>query len=160
MMNNSKFYQCSNYFSFLKNPQKYKGSLPLILRSSWEIKFVSSYLDINQNIIEWTSESVIVKYISPIDGKYHRYFVDFSFKAQTNDGSIKEFWIEIKPANQCEPPKEPKKKNRGYVNAVQTYLINQAKWDTTKQICENYQKQGKPVEFVVITEKDCPWFVK
>lgn len=159
-MKEQKFLQIADYFKYLKFPEKYKGTRPLTVRSSWEMKFISKYLDINQNIIEWTSESVIVKYISPIDGKYHRYFVDFSFKAQTNDGSIKEFWIEIKPANQCEPPKEPKKKNRGYVNAVQTYLINQAKWDTTKQICENYQKQGKPVEFVVITEKDCPWFVK
>lgn len=159
-MKEQKFLQIADYFKYLKFPEKYKGTRPLTVRSSWEMKFISKYLDINQNILEWTSESVIVKYISPIDGRYHRYFIDFSYKARNKDGKIVEHWIEIKPHNQTLPPKEPKRKTQGYIKSVQTYLINQAKWETSKQICEQYKQQGKDVEFIIISEKDCPWFVQ
>lgn len=158
-MKTNNYFQVADYYSLLKCPEKYKGTRPLTVRSSWEAKFISKYLDINQTILEWTSESVIVKYISPIDGKYHRYFIDFSFKAKDTEGKLKEFWIEIKPFAQTLPPKEPKRKTLSYGKAIQTYLINQAKWDTSKLICENYNKQGKDVSFIVISEKDCPWFI-
>jgi hypothetical protein len=155
-----RYLQVADYFKYLKFPNKYVGTRPLTTRSSWESSFISKYLDINQNIISWTSESVIVKYISPLDGKSHRYFIDFSFKCKDKDGNEKEVWVEIKPFSQTNPPKEPKRRNQSYVNAVQTYLVNQAKWNTSRQICENYKQQGKNVEFLVITEKDCGWFIK
>lgn len=159
-MNNTKYNQITDYYRFLKFPEKYKGTRPLTLRSGWEIRFVKDYLDINQNILEWTSESIVVKYISPVDAQYHRYFIDFSFKAKAKDGSIKEVWVEIKPFSQTQPPKEPKRKTKNYTEAVKTYMVNQSKWNTSKQICEEYKQQGKDVEFIVITEKDCPWFIK
>ncbi len=160
ILNNSKFYQIKDFYPLLKFPEKYKGTRPLTLRSSWEIKFVQNYLDINQSILEWTSETVIVKYLSPIDGKYHRYFIDFSLKALTKDGKTKNIWIEIKPYSQTQLPKEPKRKTKNYLESIKTYMVNQAKWETSKQICEQYKLQGKDTEFVVITEKDCEWFLK
>ena len=157
-MKESKFIQLPNVIPFLKNPNKCKSSI-VTVRSGWELKFIMKYLDVNQNILEWTSEDTIVKYLSPIDGKYHRYFIDFAYKARTKSGEIKEFWIEIKPYSQSVKPKEPKRKTIGYLNEVKTYLVNSAKWETTKQLVEDYNKKGRDITFCIITEKDCPWFV-
>lgn len=159
-MNNSKYYQISNLYPYLKNPSKYKGTLPITMRSSWESKFALHYLDVNNNILEWSSESVIIKYISPLDNKSHRYFMDFSFKAKTASGEIKEFWVEIKPKNQVLPPKEPKKKTKGYIDQVRTFFVNTSKWETTKKIVEEKKANGINLEFLIITEKDAPWMIK
>lgn len=157
-MRESRFNQIYDIYPFLKFPEKYKGSRPITCRSSWEIAFIIKYLDVNENIVEWGSESVIIKYIRPDDGKLHRYFMDFNFKAKTKTGKMKEFWVEIKPANQITPPKEPKRKTKGYMNQVKTYLINQAKWETTKTIVEQKKKEGMDLEFLILSEKDCPFF--
>jgi ABC-type taurine transport system substrate-binding protein len=108
------------------------------------------------NIIEWTSETKIVRYVSPLDGKNHRYFIDFSYI--TNTGQ--EVWIEIKPYAQTQLPRTPKRKTKQYVDSVQTYLVNQAKWNATEELLQEQRKQGKNISFVKITEKDCPWFIK
>jgi hypothetical protein len=57
-----------------KNPDKFIGSTATY-RSGLELKFFR-FCDYNPNIVKWSSESVVVPYISPIDGKVHRYFVD------------------------------------------------------------------------------------
>lgn len=153
-MKESRYYQIYDVYPYLKNPHKYKGSRPITTRSSWETSFIIKYLDINENIVEWGSESVIVSYIKPTDGKPHRYFLDFNFKAKTMSGSLKEFWIEIKPYNQTIQPKEPKRKTKGYFEQVKTYLVNQAKWQTTKNLVESKRKEGRDIEFVVLTENE------
>ena len=57
-----------------QNPQKYRGDhRNIIYRSLWERKFMV-YCDQSDNIIEWGSEEVIIPYISPLDGRMHRYF--------------------------------------------------------------------------------------
>lgn len=150
----SKYNQIVDIYPYLKNPKKYNGTRPITMRSSWETGFVIKYLDANENIIEWGSESKIVKYISPVDGKQHRYFIDFNFKAKTKSGALKEFWIEIKPYSQSIPPKEPLRKTKTYLNSVKTWLINEAKWTTTKRLVEQYKQQGNDVEFLILTEHD------
>jgi len=58
-------------------PKKYKGDPNnIICRSSWERVFCR-YCDRNRNILEYSSEEVIIPYRSPVDNKYHRYFPDF-----------------------------------------------------------------------------------
>ena len=42
-----------------------------------------SFLDSDPRIIEWSSEEIVVPYISPVDNRTHRYFVDFYVKMQT-----------------------------------------------------------------------------
>lgn len=155
----SNYYQIQDMYPHLKHPEKYTGSRPITARSGWEIKFISQYLDKNTNIIEWTSESTIIKYVRPDDGKYHKYYMDFTFKAITASGKTKEFWVEIKPQSQVNPPKEPKRKTKNYFKQVKTYLINQAKWNTTRQIIEAKKQSGIDVEFLILTEKDCPFFL-
>lgn len=153
------FYQITDYYVHLKNPQKYKGTRPLSLRSGWEMKFVSKYLDINENVISWGSESVIVPYLLPTDGKMHRYYMDFDFIGRQPDGTLKEVWVEIKPYSQTIPPPKPKRVTKGTINAVQDWIKNSAKWAATELICEQARQQGRNLSFMKITEKDAPFFL-
>ncbi len=132
-----------------KFPQKYKGdSSNIIWRSTWELRFLK-YLDHNQSILEYGSEEVIVPYLSPIDNRIHRYFVDFYFKVRTKEGSLKKYLIEVKPYNQTIEPKRPKRITESYVSAVHTYLVNQAKWNAAKDFAKKYG-----MDFLVLTEKE------
>ena len=59
------------------NRKKYKGDpANIIYRSLWERKFMV-YCDSNSSIKEWGSEEIVIPYISPVDGRRHRYFPDF-----------------------------------------------------------------------------------
>ncbi len=50
-------------------PRKYKGNPSnIIYRSLWERKFMV-YCDLNENILEWGSEEIIIPYKSPLDKK-------------------------------------------------------------------------------------------
>ena len=105
----------------------------------------------NDSIIWWTSEYPI-KYISPIDKKYHTYFIDFIICVKKKTQETEKYQIilvEIKPLNQTQPPK-PTAKNKmtkRYINECKTFAINRAKWDTIKNICKK-----KNWEFVILTE--------
>ena len=57
------------------NRNKFIGIKLPEYRSSWELKFFQ-WCDKNSNVLEWGSESVIVPYRSPVDGRMHRYYVD------------------------------------------------------------------------------------
>ena len=132
------------------NPKKYKGdSTNIIYRSSWELK-AFMYMDMNDFVISWSSEEIVIPYISPKDGKVHRYFPDIFAKMQTKTG-IKTFLIEIKPECQIQPPKPPKKKKvtQRYLNEVMTFSINQAKWSSAQDYCK---KMGW--EFVTLNEHE------
>ena len=72
-----------------QNPKKYKGdSHRIVYRSLWERKFMV-YCDTSNSIIEWGSEEVIIPYLSPWDGRIHRYFPDFYIKVRQHDNIIK-----------------------------------------------------------------------
>ena len=79
------------YSGFFKpnNPKKYRGNpTNIIYRSLWERKFMV-FCDRSQNILEWGSEEVVIPYRSPIDGRVHRYYVDFYIKVNTKSNEIK-----------------------------------------------------------------------
>ena len=133
---------------FPTNPKKYRGNPnQIIYRSLWERK-VMVYCDKNDAIIEWGSEEVIVPYLSPMDGKIHRYFPDFYMKVRQADGSTKKFIIEVKPKSQCKQPvKNPKRRTTKWFNEVKTFAINQAKWKSAREFCED-----KGMEIKIFTE--------
>ena len=133
---------------FPTNPKKYRGNPnQIIYRSLWERK-VMVYCDKNDAIIEWGSEEVIVPYLSPMDGRIHRYFPDFYMKVRQADGSSKKFIIEVKPKSQCKQPvKNPKRRTTKWFNEVKTFAINQAKWKSAREFCED-----KGMEFKIFTE--------
>ena len=131
-----------------KNPQKYKGDpSQVVYRSSWELKFMV-YCDKNDKVVEWGSEEIIVPYRSPWDGKMHRYFPDFYIKIEQTTGGVKKFLIEVKPKHQCkEPVKTPQQRTRKWYNEVKTWGINQAKWKSAIDWCQN-----RGMEFKILTE--------
>jgi hypothetical protein len=107
------------------------------------------YCDQTPKVLKWTSEEVVVPYISPVDNKMHRYFVDFFVEVQTKSGEKQGILIEVKPYSQCFPPKPPKKQTRRYLSECATYAVNQAKWDAAKALCVK-----KGWEWKVLTEKE------
>jgi len=124
-----------------RNPKKYLGDpTNIIYRSGWELKLMST-LDKHPSVTGWSSEEVIIPYRSPIDGKVHRYFMDF-YVEQINSAGKKEIkLIEVKPAAQCKQPKvqntKGNKPTKRYINEVKTWGINQAKWAAAEDFCLN-----------------------
>ena len=125
-----------------KNPSKYKGDpTKIIYRSSWEFKFFR-YVDEHPDVIWWASEEYVIPYMSPIDGKIHRYFPDVVLKKKIPGGSEETIMIEIKPKSQTIPPDITKRNktpsgriSRRYLNEVKTYGINEAKWKAAEKYC-------------------------
>jgi hypothetical protein len=119
-----------------KNPNKYKGTLPVIYRSSLEL-LSFRYLDNSQNVITWGSESVVVPYQSPKDGRLHRYFVDLVAEIKMKDSSIRKVLIEVKPEKQTKPPTiTNRKKQSTIIYEKYNYAINCAKWDAARKYAE------------------------
>ena len=130
-------------------PQKYNGNVSnIICRSNWERKFCK-WCDTNPNILEWSSEELWIRYISPVDNKSHRYFPDFIIKVKESDGKVKRYLIEVKPKKQTNPPVQKKKSKKSYIYECTTYAVNQAKWKAAKEWCDD-----RKIEFKLITEEE------
>tara|TARA_R110002167_G_scaffold159645_1_gene355337 strand:+ start:91 stop:531 length:441 start_codon:yes stop_codon:yes gene_type:complete len=132
-----------------KKPHKYIGDpTKIIYRSLWERRFMV-FCDQKDAIIEWGSEELFVPYKSPIDNRYHRYFVDFIIKSKNKEGFIETRLIEIKPYKQCSPPTRPERRTKRYINEVKTWGVNSAKWKAAKEFAEN-----RGWKFQILTEKE------
>jgi len=132
-----------------RNIRKYRGDYKnVIYRSSWELKFMK-YCDLNDSILEWGSEEVVIPYRSPLDNRIHRYFVDFYIKVEDMNGQIKKYLIEVKPKKQTAPPPKPKRQTKRYISEVTEYAKNQAKWKAATEFCEDRQWS-----FMIITEDE------
>ncbi len=60
-----------------QNPEKYIGDVSnIVCRSLWE-RNICKFCDINESIIKWSSEEIVIPYLSPIDKKQHNYYPDF-----------------------------------------------------------------------------------
>jgi len=130
-------------------PKKYRGDpTNIVYRSGWE-KQVMKNLDENSSIVAWSSEEIVIPYRSPVDGRLHRYFVDFYVEAMLPDGSIKTMLLEVKPKAQTLEPKVPKRRTKRFISEVMTYGVNQAKWKAAREYCE-----FKGWEFQIITETE------
>jgi hypothetical protein len=125
-----------------KYPEKYRGDpTKITYRSLWEFKFFR-FVDGHPDVLWWASEEFVVPYMSPIDGKVHRYFPDVVLHKKMSDGSLETLMIEIKPKKQTMPPDISKRNatptgriSRRYLNEVKTYGINDAKWQAAKRYC-------------------------
>ena len=127
---------------------KYRGTRPIIYRSGLELTFYR-WCDRNEKVTQWGSESVVIPYISPIDGKTHRYFVDAVLILNVND-TFKKYIVEIKPSTQIHPPRQTGKKKKETVLYEQIqWARNQAKWEAARNWSA---KHG--YEFSILTEKD------
>ena len=129
-----------------KYPKKFIGT-KAVYRSGLELKFFR-FCDDNKNVIKWSSENVVVPYISPLDGRVHRYFVD-NFISIKEGVNIKNYLVEIKPYRQTKPPTTKYKKKQHIVYEQKQWAVNTSKWESARRLCKK-----KGWEFLLITEKD------
>lgn len=136
-------------FYYPKNPKKYKGDPSnVVFRSSWEKKLFI-WLDTNEYVVEWGSEEIVVPYISPVDSKPHRYFVDVYAEIRSSSGKTTTYLIEVKPYAQTMQPQIKKNVTKRYINEVCTWGVNEAKWKAAREYCRQ-----RGWEFKILTEKE------
>jgi hypothetical protein len=123
-------------------------------RSGLEMKMMN-VLDKNDNILEWSSEKVVIPYFKSSEQRVARYFVDFYFKIKIGE-LIKEFIVEIKPYKQTLPPTDHGNKKKSTMMYEQvSFLNNTNKWDAARQWClEQKKNKNRDIEFKIITEKN------
>lgn len=111
------------------------------------------HLDEHPDVLEWSSEEIIIPYRSPIDGRVHRYFPDFFVKKKGRDGIIESLLIEVKPLAQTQQPTLMEVKNqrptKRYIREVMTWGINSAKWKAAEEYCKD-----RKWKFVIMTERE------
>lgn len=136
----------------LKNPKKYKGETnEIIFRSGWEYA-VMRHCDLSNDIVEWSSEPIGIKYVSPIDNKVHDYFVDFYICIVTETNEVKRYLAEVKPIKDYKDKpifegKQTVKKMESYKQRMKTWLINNAKFKYAKEYAKVLN-----MEFIILNE--------
>jgi hypothetical protein len=107
------------------------------------------YCDLKESITEWSSESTVVPYKYDMDGKTHRYFIDFRITVREKDDKLQTYLVEIKPEKKTKPPKQPKRKTKSYLYESFEYVKNQNKWEAARRYAAT-----KGWKFIVLTEKE------
>ena len=92
-------------------------------RSGWELTFMM-FLDSNDNILQWASESISIPYRNPITGKPSMYVPDFLITYRDKNNQMRAELIEIKPKKQSIIESKASARDRAVV------AVNYAKWDS------------------------------
>ena len=124
----------------VRNPGKYVGKGTPRYRSVWEMTFMM-FLDSNDNIVQWASESISIPYRNPITGKQSMYVPDFFVTYRGRDNTTRAELIEIKPKKQSLIESKMTDRDRAIV------AVNYAKWASAQKWC---QRNG--LTFRVINE--------
>ena len=124
----------------VKNPSKYVGRNTPRYRSGWELTFMM-FLDSNDNILQWASESISIPYRNPITGKNSMYVPDFFVTYRSRNNVSQAELIEIKPKKQSLIESKASDRDRAVV------AVNYAKWDAATKWA---RRQG--LTFRVINE--------
>lgn len=106
-----------------------------------------NWLDKNPNIVSWASEEITIPYISPVDGRWHRYFPDFVVKVKDKNGQLRTMMLEVKPKKQTQAPAPQRRVTKRYITEVATWGVNQAKFKAATEYCLD-----RGWEFKLITE--------
>ena len=101
------------------------------------------FLDNNDNVMQWASESIQIPYRNPVTGKQSVYVPDFLITYRTRQQTLVGEVIEIKPKKQSIIESKMNNRDRMVV------AINYAKWDAASKWCS---RNG--LKFRVITEED------
>jgi hypothetical protein len=127
----------------VRNPQKYIGNKKPMYRSGWELTAMR-FFDMNENIIQWASESIQIPYRNPLTGKQTVYIPDFFVMYRDKTGLTKAELIEIKPSKQTTLQEAGRsQRDRAAV------IVNQAKWASASLWCKKMN-----ISFRIITEHD------
>lgn len=116
----------------LKKPEKYIGNADeVIYRSLWE-RAAFIWLENNDSVLHWSSEEIVVMYLSEVDQRIHRYFPDLFIHFKDDTKKL----IEIKPRSQTEKPTKKNKSQNKYISESLTYVKNRSKWKAAEEYCE------------------------
>lgn len=107
----------------VKNKAKYVGRGTPRYRSGWELTFMM-FLDSNDNVLQWASESISIPYRNPLTGKQSMYVPDFLVTYRGRNNTTVAELIEIKPKKQSLIESKMNAKERAIV------AVNYAKWDS------------------------------
>jgi len=146
----SGWYRLVNPSKFIKPIDEHMKSYKeghVNYKSSLELSAIR-YADFNKHITRWSLEPFAIKYLKPIDGKYHRYYIDLVLEFVSGD----KFLVEVKSSGETKPPRKPKKKTEkaliNYQKALQTYYVNKAKWEAAEEFAKN-----NGFRFIILTEE-------
>lgn len=119
------------------NPLKYRGDRPIIYRSGWELQFMR-LCEFNPEVLEWSSESIVIPYtmkeLCKKTGKFvekrHNYHADFVVVLKNGDKIL----IEIKPLSQSP-------KTESSIQRDPVHYKNARKWKAALNWCKlnNYK---------------------
>jgi TnsA endonuclease N terminal len=126
----------------VKNTAKYVGKRTPRYRSGWELTFMM-FLDSNDNVLQWASESIAIPYRNPLTGKQSMYIPDFLVTYRGRNNTTVAELVEIKPKKQSLIESKANDRDRAIV------AVNYAKWASAQKWC---QRNG--LTFRVITEDD------
>ena len=149
VLNSSKFInQMQESKNVMKSTRKVEGFLEINYKSGLELKCIR-YCDMNIHIKKFSLEPFAVKYLSPKDGKIHRYFIDFFIEFSNGQ----KFLVEVKSSGETREPRKPGKKTEkallNYQKALQTFAVNSAKWVAAQAFCKE-----KGLTFIILTENE------
>ena len=82
------------------------------------------FLDSNENVLQWASESISIPYRNPLTGKQSLYVPDFLVTYRGPNNTTKAELIEIKPKKQSLVESKMNANERAIV------AVNYAKWDS------------------------------
>lgn len=126
----------------IKNMEKYVGKGAPRYRSGWEHAFMR-FLDTNDHVVNWASESLSIPYRNPLTGKQSMYVPDFLITYRSRNNTLIAELVEIKPKNQSVVESKMNANQRAVI------AVNYAKWDAATKWA---RRNG--LTFRVITEDD------
>jgi hypothetical protein len=126
----------------VKNAAKYVGKGTPRYRSGWEHAFMR-FLDNNDHVVNWASESLSIPYRNPVTGKQSLYVPDFLITYRNKNNQLIAELVEIKPKKQSVIESKMSAKEGAVV------AVNYAKWDAATKWA---RRNG--LTFRVITEDD------
>jgi hypothetical protein len=126
----------------IKNATKYVGKGTPRYRSGWEHAFMR-FLDNNDHVVNWASESISIPYRNPVTGKQSMYVPDFLITYRNKNNQLIAELVEIKPKKQSVIESKMSAREGAVV------AVNYAKWDAATKWA---RRNG--ITFRVITEDD------
>ena len=126
----------------VKNASKYVGKGTPRYRSGWEHAFMR-FLDNNDHVVNWASESLSIPYRNPVTGKQSMYVPDFLITYRNKNNQLIAELVEIKPKKQSVIESKMSAREGAVV------AVNYAKWDAATKWA---RRNG--LTFRVITEDE------
>jgi hypothetical protein len=99
------------------------------------------------NILSWASEEITIPYLSPVDGKWHKYYPDFVVKVKNKDNTTRTMMLEVKPKKQTQQPIPQHHVTQRYITEVPTSGVT-GEMESLSKYCLD-----RGWEFKIITEE-------